>query len=220
MKIVYVRRLDVVHRGYSGYNSEFARYILPKIIEAEHSPKTKIKLTTVFFGANDATDEDNFQYVGLVPFEENIRTMTKMLLDIGSKVILVGPGPHDEIFRGELFPDGKNPRNIERNLEYSKVVQKVAKELDVAFIDLWHIFLHSVGWKEGDPLPGQIGTTSEKSIRHLLNDGLHFTGEGYRLWYDQVIDIINTKYPELIPANIPFQYPEFADVKIEDLKKL
>lgn len=41
---VYIRKLDVINRGFSGYNSEHARQILPKILESE----TNIKLMTIF----------------------------------------------------------------------------------------------------------------------------------------------------------------------------
>lgn len=86
----------------------------------------------------------------------------------------------------------------------------MAKELDVPFIDLWHSFLYSVGWKEGDPIPGQLGSSSELTIRPLLNDGLHFTGDGYRILYSEISKTIQTVYPEFIPTNIPFLYPDFG----------
>lgn len=134
---------------------------------------------------------------------------------------MVGPAPHDEVHRNHIFggDPADNPRNTMRNLQYSKIVEKVAKELDVAFIDLWHLFLESVGWKEGEPIPGKLGDKSSKSIGHLLNDGLHFTGEGYRIWYDAVEKAIETKYPELIPTNLPFLFPEWNDATIEKFKQ-
>lgn len=226
---LYNRRLSVVHRGFSGYNSEMARYILPKIIEAEHNDedgKSKIRIATVFFGANDSVSEKHEQYVSLERFEENTRYMTELLLKIGSKVVLVGPAPHDENKRDKLFPGNPdlNPRRTARNLEYSQVVEKVAKDMDVGFVDLYHGFLESVGWKEGEPVPGSLGVletvTSAQGIDHLLNDGLHFTGEGYRVFYNLLLDVIGKKYPELIPANLPFLYPEWGSVDLEEFKKL
>lgn len=46
---------DVVLRGYSGYNSRWARLLLPKVFP-ESTPAPK--LVTVFFGANDAALPD------------------------------------------------------------------------------------------------------------------------------------------------------------------
>jgi len=49
----YIRRLDVVNRGFSGYNTRQALSVLPKIVPSpDHA---KIRFMTVFFGANDAS---------------------------------------------------------------------------------------------------------------------------------------------------------------------
>lgn len=42
---LYLRRMDVVHRGFSGYCTEHARYIVRDIIEAEQN----LKLAVSFF---------------------------------------------------------------------------------------------------------------------------------------------------------------------------
>lgn len=160
-------------------------------------------------------------------FEENVRFIAATLLDAGAKVILVGPAPHDEVHRNLIFQGdpADNPRSTMRNLEYSRIVEKVAGELDVGFVDLWHGFLESVGWKEGDPIPGRLADTpvedrdKPSKIAPLLSDGLHFTGEGYRIWYQGIERVIQTKYPELEPANIPLLYPEWANARVEDLEK-
>jgi hypothetical protein len=47
---------DVVLRGYSGYNTRWARFLLPKIFPLSASEPTR--LVTVFFGANDAALPD------------------------------------------------------------------------------------------------------------------------------------------------------------------
>jgi len=48
------RRVDVINRGYSGYNSRFATHLLNHIFP----PSTPVQLVTVFFGANDAALPD------------------------------------------------------------------------------------------------------------------------------------------------------------------
>ena len=49
---VYARRLDVLNRGFSGYNTRWAKKYASKIFP----PKTtKASLITIFFGANDAS---------------------------------------------------------------------------------------------------------------------------------------------------------------------
>lgn len=46
---LYLRRMDVVHRGFSGYCTEHARYIVDDIIEAEKN----LKLAVSYFDDDD-----------------------------------------------------------------------------------------------------------------------------------------------------------------------
>ena len=39
-----MRKLDVINRGYGGYNSNHGRVILPHVLEAEDTEQTKIKI--------------------------------------------------------------------------------------------------------------------------------------------------------------------------------
>ena len=49
---------DVIARGYSGYNTRWAAYILEKIFPKGHAPPD---LVTIFFGANDAALPDRLR---------------------------------------------------------------------------------------------------------------------------------------------------------------
>ena len=51
----YQRRVDVINRGYSGYNTRWAKKIMEDIFP---STDTSVLLTTIFFGANDAALPD------------------------------------------------------------------------------------------------------------------------------------------------------------------
>lgn len=154
------------------------------------------------------------QNVAIPRYEENLRYIVKAFQKIGAKVILIGPGPHDEIHRNQIFKGdpNDNPRSTLANLKYSEAGERVAKELNVPFVDLWHSFLHYVGWKEGEPIPGKLGSASDLSIRPLLNDGLHFTGAGYKIMYAELAKAIKANYPEFIPTNYPFLYPDFGQM--------
>lgn len=171
----------------------------------------------MFFGSNDAS-KDVSQKVPIPRYKENLTYIVKALQAVGAKVILIGPAVHDEVHRNQLFEGDplNNPRSTLRNREYGAAAASVAKELGVPFIDLWHVFMASVGWKEGDPLPGQLvsnsthpsGVQSELSVRHLLNDGLHFTGAGYKLLYNEIERVLLTEYPEFVPTELPFLFPD------------
>jgi lysophospholipase L1-like esterase len=52
----YTRRVDIVNRGYSGYNSRWALTLLDYVFPPAASADAR--LATVFFGANDAALPD------------------------------------------------------------------------------------------------------------------------------------------------------------------
>lgn len=51
------RKCDVVNRGLSGYNSRWAKIILPRLINCHNTADSNIAAVTVFFGANDCALE-------------------------------------------------------------------------------------------------------------------------------------------------------------------
>ena len=59
----YVRRVDVINRGYSGYNSRWALQLLDRVFPsppagASATAAPPARLATVWFGANDAALPD------------------------------------------------------------------------------------------------------------------------------------------------------------------
>lgn len=66
------RRADIINRGYSGYNSRWGRMIIEPIVTEE-----KPDMIFVFFGANDAVDESVHQFVPLLEYTDNIRSIIR-----------------------------------------------------------------------------------------------------------------------------------------------
>lgn len=56
------RKCDVVNRGLSGYNSRWAKIILPRLISCQNTADTNIAAVTVFFGANDCALQGTFNF--------------------------------------------------------------------------------------------------------------------------------------------------------------
>lgn len=202
----YFRKLQVVARGYGGYTSEHGRYIIGPTLDAEEAGGSEIRLMTVFFGTNDAS-------VDAVPLERfivNLTFIAKMGIERQIPLIIVGPGLINE------YADVPDKSTL-RNLEYSNAASKVASNLGVPFIDLWHAFLESKGWAAGDPIPGKRGDKSTQALDDLLSDGVHFTGNGYRIWYDLLLQTIRDRYPELRTEKLPTTLPHIFDVDNSDL---
>lgn len=78
----WTRRIDVVNRGYSGYNSKWAKLIVEKAVINE-SPD----LVFVFFGANDAVDPQVIQHVPLNDYNENMRYVLSNIQQVTNRMI-------------------------------------------------------------------------------------------------------------------------------------
>lgn len=57
MSLLSTRKCDVVNRGLSGYNSRWAKIVLPRLISKDSASSNHIAAVTVFFGANDCALE-------------------------------------------------------------------------------------------------------------------------------------------------------------------
>lgn len=51
---LYFRKCDVLNRGFSGYNTRWAKIILPRLIRKGSGTENPVAVT-IFFGANDST---------------------------------------------------------------------------------------------------------------------------------------------------------------------
>jgi lysophospholipase L1-like esterase len=64
----WTRRIDILNRGFSGYNSRWGREIFDEVVVKENPD-----FLFIFFGANDAVDPEVLQHVPLNEYEENLR---------------------------------------------------------------------------------------------------------------------------------------------------
>ncbi|SCU93360.1 LAMI_0E14092g1_1 [Lachancea mirantina] len=192
----YTRKLDIVQRGFSGYTSRWGLKLLPKILENEGP---NVVMTTIFFGSNDAVQAGP-QAVELSEFKKNINSLTQLMLDKGIKPILIGPALHDKEVWEPTKPQEVSMgyvRSSEANRIYADAVSDVAAENKVPFVDLHKAFTEKGGdhWQE------------------LLLDGVHFSGKGYEVFFDELLKAIRGWYPELAPERIPYKLPNWREVK-------
>lgn len=190
----YTRKLDIVQRGFSGYNSRWGLKILPRVLENEQN----IVLSTIFFGSNDAC-LGGHQRVPMEEYASNTRKMISMLREKNIKPILVGPGLIDQ----ERF-EAPRKEEVERGYirtnesfeAYSNKLQQIATEDKIPFVDLNTAFRREGG----------------ENWRDLFRDGLHFSGKGYEIFYNELLKSIRIHYPELAPECIPTRLPGWRDV--------
>ncbi|CDK29255.1 unnamed protein product [Kuraishia capsulata CBS 1993] len=218
----YMRKLDVVNRGYGGYSTSEAIHILPEILSAETSDLSKVKLLTIFWGTNDAVD--TFQHVQIDQYRENIDKLVKLALSYDIKPIVIGPTLHDPNLYNENYVSGRflyaDTATSTKNKIYSEAAREAATANGVPFVDLWHLFLEYGSWQESeaDDLKGK-DTAEGKSITDLLADGIHFAPEGYRILYAGVDEAIRKNYPELYWDNLPSHLCAWDKIDKKNIKE-
>ena len=149
----------------------------------------KPDLTILMVGTNDMNSK---KYVPLKEYETNMRKMIDMILQAGSKILLMNLLPVYEPYLmtrhnpGFYQPEGHTGRKLAMN----NLIKNLALEYKLSFLDLHTIF----------EKVGNIGLEANSLIKNEMNsqtkDGLHPTPEGYRL-------IGVTVYEHIINQHLP-----------------
>ncbi|KAF9500343.1 SGNH hydrolase [Pleurotus eryngii] len=205
----YSRKFDVLNRGLAGYNTDWALHVfrqasqyLATVDEQKHAPR--LRLLTIWFGANDACIKPSPQHVPLDKFTENIKTIVRMITLPSSayyspdtKIILITPPPVNTIQRSADLASRNPPLALDRKFDvtklYADAVKSVAGEEKVALLDVWAMFWEASG--------------SQEALSKYLSDGLHPSALGYDLVYDGLVATIAREYPELHYEKIKPLFP-------------
>ncbi|KAF1972355.1 SGNH hydrolase [Bimuria novae-zelandiae CBS 107.79] len=217
----YIRRLDVINRGFSGYTSRQALKILPHVIP---SPSTaNIRLLVVFLGANDSSlpGAENKQHVPLPEYVSNLEQILKhpSVTAHNPKIVLIAPAPIDEHL---VWDDDKTKGRhaVSRKnavlKQYSEAAVELGDKLGVPVVNLWKAFMAKTGWKaeewkESEPIVGSLEMPQNEELVRLLSDGLHFNPAGYQLMLGEFLKVVREKIPDLAPENVPLLLPLWND---------
>jgi lysophospholipase L1-like esterase len=139
----------------------------------------KIRILTIWFGANDACIKPSPQHVPLDKFVTNLKEFVDMVQDEASpyyspdtRVILISPPPIDTHQRLADLQSRIPPIALDRDFQttkmYADAVKDVAHTKGVAFVDIWTPLWEGAGMNERD-------------LGKYMNDGLHLNGEGYKV---------------------------------------
>ncbi|KAG8954694.1 hypothetical protein FRC04_011127 [Tulasnella sp. 424] len=208
---VYVRKLDVINRGLSGYNSEWALPVFEQVLPKKDAIGPKVKLLTLWLGGNDTCILPSAQHLPLDRFVVNLRQMVSMVQSPDSeyyspetRIILITPAPINEAVRAATLGSRDPPIALDRKSEvtkkYAEAVIKLGQELNVPVLDVYTPIWEATD--NGDP----------KKLERYLYDGLHLSKEGYAVLYDLLIQTIKTKFPELHYDALPMDFPGWKDL--------
>ncbi|GKZ00655.1 hypothetical protein MPSEU_001017700 [Mayamaea pseudoterrestris] len=186
----YTRRADVLNRGFSGYNTNHAVDLVPKLFGPVTPDEngSNILFCTVFFGANDAALPGEPQHVPVEQYADNLRTIVKSIRErccTSSKsfpIIIMTPPPVDEAAWAAWQNDAVCDRNNQVAFEYGAQAKIVADELGCSVVDTW------------DLLDGSLEERSK-----YLGDGIHLNEDGNRLVFGGIMDLVKERHPDLAP---------------------
>ncbi|EIW60746.1 SGNH hydrolase [Trametes versicolor FP-101664 SS1] len=206
---VYNRRMDVLNRGFSGYNTEWALPVFEQCFATKEEQKyaPKVRLLVIWFGANDAAPPPKAQYVPLDRFRANLRTMLWTVrapesawYSPDTRVVLMTPPPVSTGQRGRAQrakePPRENDREFETTRRYAEAVSEVGKAEGVPVVDLWGRLYEAAG-------------RDEVGLEGFLTDGLHLNEKGYAIVFEELVKAIKENYPEYHYDNLKSVFPYF-----------
>ncbi|KAJ3613506.1 hypothetical protein NHX12_019755 [Muraenolepis orangiensis] len=193
------RKCDVVNRGLSGYNSRWAKILLPRLFPSQTSENTVA--VTVFFGANDCAleDKNSQQHVPLKEYSENLKEIAGHLASVGvssDRVIFISPPPlHEATWEKECLLKGC-PLNRHNSVagRYAQACVEAAGQCGVEALDLWTLMQED----------GQDYTV-------YLSDGLHLSDKGNQFVTQRLWSMLECRL-----ENLPFILPYWGDVDAQD----
>ncbi|KUJ16609.1 GDSL Lipase/Acylhydrolase family protein-like protein [Mollisia scopiformis] len=220
LQAAYVRRLDVINRGFSGYTSDHALEVVAKVLP--NPSQAPIKFLTIWFGANDANKNlEQGQFVPADRFKQNLNQIVNhpAVKAHSPHIILLTTPPFEENVLQKFQEDwgyAGEVRKAKDAAEYAELVREVGKETDVDVVDVWTLFMEKAGWKTGEPLPGSKAMGKNEVLADLLYDGLHISPTGYRVVFDALIKLIKEKWPEYRPYKMPFVTKVAWEIELGD----
>ncbi|KAI8364671.1 SGNH hydrolase-type esterase domain-containing protein [Radiomyces spectabilis] len=176
----YQRKVDVLNRGFSGYNTDWAMPVLRQLLPTVEDQKklaTSAYLMTIFFGANDASLPFSFQHVPLERFQANLEKMISLIKDPASpyynpglRILLVTPPPLNESQWEKCCIEKGEPmnRSAEVTRTYADMVRHVGQQANVAVADIWTRLTDRAREEQQD-------------LSHYSFDGLHLNPNGNKV---------------------------------------
>jgi lysophospholipase L1-like esterase len=197
------RRLDIVNRGLSGYNTANAVKIFEHLIPSPSCAKVDYLL--ILFGSNDSSlpHSPSNQHVPLQKYRANIKTMLRhpSVRAHRPKILLVTPPPVNEVqLEAEDLMKGYSAvtRHQKVTAEYANAIREIAEEFEdqgVILVDLWTAMMKEAikeipSYMEGSRFLGSKESGDSKGLRSLLIDGIHLSGAGYKVFLKEVLPTI------------------------------
>ncbi|KAJ3320127.1 hypothetical protein HDV06_005692 [Boothiomyces sp. JEL0866] len=201
LQYYYSRKLDIVNRGQSGYNTEWSKHLISDIIDTCKKDGSKLELSVVFLGANDAANREmnSHQGIELAQFKANLKEISLKIIP-HSRLLLVTPPPIDGPGWAASGINRRADRTMHGTVKYRNAVLELGAELNVPVLDVFKAFL------------GESCLFDQGKMNKLFFDGLHFDVEGNQTFYKALIQEITANWPELDTERLVPPYALWHDI--------
>jgi lysophospholipase L1-like esterase len=165
----YARSFDVVNRGFSGYNARWTLIALRQLLPPPAQQQQRIRLFTLWLGANDCVAPGSVQHVPLVDFRADMAALVALMRERapGTPVILITPGPV-QVERWNVGREARNRSNAQVE-QYVQAVRELGEAEHVPVVDAY------------EALWAAAGSRDEAALERFYTDGLHFAAPGYEV---------------------------------------
>lgn len=187
----FVRRVDVMNRGFSGYNSRMCVTLLPQLYP-HSSSLANCRMFTIFLGANDASTGE--QHVPVDEFRANLQNMIGYLQKMGlqnDRILLISLPPIDESKWGarEIAEGKQLIRELKFCAAYAEACKQIADQCQTRMINLYSSMIAQQNWRD------------------FFSDGLHFSRKGSEF----LANIFISMFSEIL-VDCPLRYPDWKNV--------
>ncbi len=166
----WARKVDLIHRGFSGYTSQLIAGIRNHACATTMHPV----FYTLLLGSNDAALPPSVQHVPLPQFQAHMQQLVSHMTAGGAQLLLITPPPVHEAKLTRFNADKGRPldRTNERTGQYAEVVRQIGRNMHIPVVDLYR----ALG-----------GDKEEEDREKFLEDGLHLSEEGNRVLFELII---------------------------------
>jgi lysophospholipase L1-like esterase len=145
----------------------------------EQANLPKVRILTIWFGANDACIPPSPQHLPLPIFISNLTRLVRMVASPSSshyspntRIILITPPPVNTYQREADLRSRDPPLLLDRAFgttqKYAEAVVHVGKQERVPVVDVWNVLFDAAG-------------RNERDLERFLCDGLHLNTAGYQV---------------------------------------
>ena len=175
-----------------------------------HTPR--VRLLTIWFGANDAVLPGFRKHVPISRFSENLTTMVRAIRTPESpwyspetKIILITPPP---IHVPSMRADMQVTRDFDNTKAYADEVKKIGEAEGVPVVDAWTGVWDAAG-------------RDREAVKAFFTDGLHLGKSGYEVSQTVELNSGTVTLLQVVSASLEKaiiqQYPELYHEKLQSV---